>query len=540
MAKDVKGIKIKASIDDDNKDKLLEKVDDKNVRHVIEEVLSSIKFDFSLDAKPGEMPHPEKVTLDELLSGNRDLDFTGGDLRDVIESDKPFVTLDEKAKEDIALTGQKLKKSIYDANKKNVDAVDSMLSPSVNMLSGLASDLETDFSKLLFDKMLNKVSMMDLLKFLISCSPVLPGPMISFNMDLFPKIPTINLTAAIDISLKQIVMTIFESLYTMIMDLSSDMCSLGLEAGVASLKDLMKGDSPAADLLKAFVDAGIVEIADEPTDERETLAAIGKYIDLVSAALCPAELAKLIAGTPTEKTAKILAVVNDIADVPFKDALQNADMIPLFTRIGDNVDDEGLQSFLDECRGTGVDVVGTRFVCPDVVALQEELLRDRGLTPQEAKNALDRLQKRADDKNKIIDNLKKAVDSSEPLDLCNPSVAGIPNALPKTKMPESVQRQLDSTMNTVFDGVYVSFDDEANKWSNALIIRNLTTESINRDFSVVKEKMLGQTLRRLIRKNIKLSSYKPNPAWALKSSLMLSRRSPLVFLKIGSEWTLRL
>lgn len=454
---------------------------------IIENILDNINIDFTIETPGLEefglsiKETEQKQTFEEYIEDFREQDITGKDLEDIISSGKPFLTEEEKLEEDANISDVSFKEKVAKAVENEKTQVDNV----VKQFERAFYVDPKEIGNSLYSQMLDKISLIDLLKFLVSCLPVKPGKFVPLTFDFLPKIPTIDLMLSIDIALSTMLQQIFASLLEFLSGLADTVCAISRDIGASAIQDYLNSGLPGSKVLQAFENAGVIEFqrpqnsADSGLDlgdvvnNNDLLKEIGLFLDSVSSVLSPFELAKLLSGDSVLNSRKVILSLANVSTFSFKNNLTDTRIQVLFKEIGKLADDERMARFLSTCGTSKMDIVGDKLVCPDIDGIQKSLLENKGLSPEEVNKLLDDAkkakEKRINDFNQFIDRINNGDTPINPF--CPDNGINLPGISqpPKVEIPKSVERQLDSALNTMFDGVYTTFDKEALAWNESIL-----------------------------------------------------------------------
>jgi len=442
----------------------------------------------------------------------------------IIRKGKSLKSAKDKLKEDLIFGSADIRKSIRKEAKATVDFVGEPLLSDINNQMSKINELDD-----VFEVVLNKISLMDLVGAIMACFNVDFKLDIDLNLPLplrldcltLPTIPTIKLPddlPTMDIMadlpkeiFNAIVDALTQAFVAMIKDLVVsllDLCKEESEDTVANINDAIEEATEAAamnqdeaialanqkkkDVLAA---AGLLggpfsaPLSEE--DKADRLSDLSLLLGDISLLVSPSELCRLLYGRSSTRTLTIVRSLVNRKYPNFKNKLKTKTSIKDFMiLIGRMVD----SSFCEQLAKAPQTKYGVGTLCDttidDLGTPEAERIRSKGddITEDQILEQLDRGRKRKEKRaNDLADILTKLADlqsgRANPFqDAMPPLFCGTnPDGSPKPGLielkHESIDFMMDKVMDVVFEPIFMAFNRDVSSYKDVMITNtNVTTE----------------------------------------------------------------
>ena len=206
----------------------------------------------------------------------------------------------------------------------------------------------------------------------------------------------------------------------------------------------------------------------------EGFAPLRQVIDQISAVLTPGEMSKLLQGKAPESVTKMIKnVTNGLANAPeapagttvISELLNTPDKAnDFFLNIGKMIDEEPILKQIEDFEKLVPSLAGGLCDFDDSL-LRQKLLSDKGLGPTEAKEQIEASRNRARSRiNELAKILEKpnALDGTMPPVFCTYKDGKLQQGL-VNRNHDSFMFMMNTTLDTVFDGVRNSFNEDISR-----------------------------------------------------------------------------
>jgi len=235
----------------------------------------------------------------------------------------------------------------------------------------------------------------------------------------------------------------------------------------------------------------------------------------VGALISPSEMANLLNG---DIDPDVMALINCLIDTKYpglRSALNSSAKIDDFYKgFGDVLDKKQLLEQIAQLNRPEI------LSSDDVCAIPEDLnfrrlLENKGLTPEEINRQVEMATKRKEDLfDGFLNNLLKGnpLEDALPPIFCTINSNGKEEGIIKGHHP-SFTYMMDKTIDVIYDGVYMTFNNEISNFTNALrettavqipraIERKINVEGVTEDGKTFKEEVENPEFRRLISQGV--------------------------------------
>ena len=216
---------------------------------------------------------------------------------------------------------------------------------------------------------------------------------------------------------------------------------------------------------------------------------LSDMLDDLFAVSTPGEVGKLLNGNPTSDTMKMVGCLVDAKygslSQSLKDPLQVENM---FGNLGNMLDKTKILTQLSIKEDAQKQALGDLCESP-VDDIKRDLLSNKGLTPQEIEEQIQKAKDRKIDRmSSLMDLINKdnMLDGVMPPMFCTKNSDGTTTKGMIPRNPPSFQFMMDKTINTVYEGVHITFNQEVVNFPN-LMTEPPTSKEVRRTIERTKE-----------------------------------------------------